>query len=133
NATVDNEDELERYECKRRLAGHYRSATCVSYGRLELVSGHEDGTVVVWWASTGLIMMKSKVHSGPIRQLQFDATKVVSCSTDGTITVTDLTTGECTMTLRGHEGMVLAVAFDRSKIISASDDGTLRTWVWAAR
>lgn len=34
------------------------------------------GTVVVWWASTGLIMMKSKVHAGPIQQLQFDATKV---------------------------------------------------------
>ena len=34
------------------------------------------GTVIVWWASTGLIMMKSKVHRGPIRQLQFDATKV---------------------------------------------------------
>jgi len=41
--TVDDEDELGRYECKRRLAGHYRSATCVSFGRLELVSGHEDG------------------------------------------------------------------------------------------
>lgn len=41
--TVDDEEELGRYECKRRLAGHYRSATCVSYGRLELVSGHEDG------------------------------------------------------------------------------------------
>lgn len=40
---MDDEDELGRYECKRRLAGHYRSATCVSYGRLELVSGHEDG------------------------------------------------------------------------------------------
>eukprot|EP00903_Cladosiphon_okamuranus_P006314 g6190.t1 len=127
-ATVDDEDELGRYESKRRLAGHYRSATCVSYGRLELVSGHEDGTVIVWWASTGLIMMKSKVHEGPVQQLQFDAIKVVSCSTDGTITVTDLTTGDCTMTLRGHEGIVLAVAFDRSKIMSASDDGTLRTW-----
>lgn len=34
------------------------------------------GTVVVWWASTGLIMMKSKVHAGPVQQLQFDATKV---------------------------------------------------------
>lgn len=34
------------------------------------------GTVVVWWASTGFIMMKSKVHAGPVQQLQFDATKV---------------------------------------------------------
>lgn len=40
---MDDEDELGRYESKRRLTGHYRSATCVSYGRLELVSGHEDG------------------------------------------------------------------------------------------
>lgn len=40
---MDDENELGRYESKRRLAGHYRSATCVSYGRLELVSGHEDG------------------------------------------------------------------------------------------
>lgn len=42
---MDDEDELGRYESKRRLAGHYRSATCVSYGRLELVSGHEDGEI----------------------------------------------------------------------------------------
>ncbi|CAM9770934.1 unnamed protein product, partial [Laminaria digitata] len=133
NSNKDDDSEVGRFECQRRLTGHQRSATCVSYGRLELVSGHEDGTVIVWWASTGLIMMKSKVHGGPVRQLQFDATKVVSCGTDGSIVVTDLTTGECTMTLRGHEGIVLAVAFDRSKIISASDDATLRTWVWAAR
>lgn len=36
-----------------------------------------QGTLVVWWASTGLIMMKSKAHGGPVRQLQFDATKVM--------------------------------------------------------
>lgn len=39
----DSHGDMARYECKRRLAGHHRSATCVSYGRLELVSGHEDG------------------------------------------------------------------------------------------
>lgn len=41
----DGLGELGRYECKRRLSGYYRSATCVSYGRLELVSGHEDGEI----------------------------------------------------------------------------------------
>lgn len=39
----DAEEEAGRYECQRRLTGHYRSTTCVSYGRLEVVSGHEDG------------------------------------------------------------------------------------------
>lgn len=39
---------------------------------------HMAGTVVVWWASTGLIMMKAKAHEGPVRQLQFDATKVTT-------------------------------------------------------
>ncbi|CAM9361466.1 unnamed protein product [Ascophyllum nodosum] len=184
-----DEEVVGRYKCKQRLTGHHRSAVCVSSGRLEVVTGHEDGepqhffinvlascplarasaptprkwraasfegthelgclrierfreadiastttgTVIVWWTATGMITMKSKVHSGPVRQLQFDATKVVSCSADGVIAVTDLTTGDRTRTLRGHEGAVLAVAFDRSKIISASDDGTLRTWVWASR
>ncbi|CAM9423819.1 unnamed protein product, partial [Discosporangium mesarthrocarpum] len=121
------------YVCQRRLASHQHPATCVSYGRLELVSGHEDGTIIVWWATTGLIMMTSRVHRGPVRQLQFDATKVVSCGMDQIVAVTDLTTGEAMMSLRGHTGDVLGIAFDAKKIISASDDGTLRTWVWGAR
>lgn len=41
----DGDTEVGRYQCKRRLSGHYRSATCVFYGRLELVSGHEDGEI----------------------------------------------------------------------------------------
>ena len=127
-----DEEVVGRYKCKQRLTGHHRSAVCVSSGRLEVVTGHEDGepqhffinvlascplarasaptprkwraasfegthelgclrterfreadiastttgTVIVWWTATGMITMKSKVHSGPVRQLQFDATKV---------------------------------------------------------
>ena len=43
DSNKDDDSEVGRFECKRRLTGHHRSATCVSYGRLELVSGHEDG------------------------------------------------------------------------------------------
>lgn len=40
-----SDDKLKRYECKRRLSGHGYSVTCVSYGRLEVVSGHDDGGI----------------------------------------------------------------------------------------
>ncbi|CAM9393000.1 unnamed protein product [Choristocarpus tenellus] len=126
-------EEFGSYVCLRRLASNQHTATCVCYGRLELVSGHEDGTIIVWWATTGLVMMKTWVHKGPVRQLQFDATKVVSCGMDHIVAVTDLTTGETIMSLRGHTGDVLGVAFDARKIISASNDGTIRTWEWGTR
>lgn len=40
------------------------------------IINNTSGIVIVWWLSTGMVMLKSKVHSGPVRQLQFDATKV---------------------------------------------------------
>ena len=43
NNSNDDDSDVGRFECKRRLTGHHRSATCVAYGRLELVSGHKDG------------------------------------------------------------------------------------------
>lgn len=57
--------------------GTTRKAITTSFDGACRWPGRYSGTVIVWWASTGLIMMKSKVHDGPVRQLQFDATKVI--------------------------------------------------------
>ncbi|CAM9121197.1 unnamed protein product [Chrysoparadoxa australica] len=122
--------EVSGYTCKNCLSGHQHPVSCVSYGVLEIVSGHQDGTLIVWWADSGLVMLKVKVHSAPIRDLQFDATKIVSAGNDEIVAVTDLTTGEPMMSLRGHTGPVISVAFDQRKIMSASMDGTLRHWEW---
>jgi hypothetical protein len=38
------------------------SVTCIAYGKLEVLSGHADGTIIVWWATTGMIMLKVRVY-----------------------------------------------------------------------
>ncbi|KAG5175942.1 hypothetical protein JKP88DRAFT_283179 [Tribonema minus] len=102
-------EKKDGYECMRQMratakggAAAHRTAvcvTCVAYGALELVSGHADGAVVVWWVATGMVMLR-----------------VVSGGADAVVAVTDLTTGEPIMSLRGHTAAV------------ASADGTLRYW-----
>jgi hypothetical protein len=39
------------------------AVTCVANGSLELLSGHADGAVVVWWVATGMVMLRVSVCS----------------------------------------------------------------------
>jgi hypothetical protein len=38
------------------------SVTCIAYGKLEVLSGHADGTIIVWWVTTGMIMLKVRAY-----------------------------------------------------------------------
>ena len=104
----------------------------MKYGKLEIISGDANGTVIVWWLKTGDIVQRCKAHRGVVTDLQFDATKIVTSGVDHNLQVIDITTGEVLQTLRGHEGPVVGLAFDQIQIISVSSDGTLRHWEWGS-
>uniref|UniRef100_A0A7S3JSW7 LysM domain-containing protein n=1 Tax=Aureoumbra lagunensis TaxID=44058 RepID=A0A7S3JSW7_9STRA len=104
--------------------------TAIKYGSLEVIGGTASGEVVVWWLATGDVLTRSKVHNGPVKDIQFDATRVVSVAGDGVIAVTDVSTGDTLQSLRGHDGAILAVAFDTKQILTVGADNSIRQWPW---
>lgn len=110
--------------------------TVARKGNLEIISGHGDGTIVIWWMKTGEILHKYKAHTGAVRALHFDSTRVVSCGTDMNIQIADSITGELIQSLRcGQENVdrvahILGLTFDSKQLLSASADGNLKFWPW---
>ncbi len=118
------------FECHMSLnQRHFHSTvTEIAVGALEIVSGHGNGSLIVWSVKMGTAMLNIQLHEGAIRSLQFDSTRVVTGATDNSTKITDISTGNTVLTLRGHEDDVSAVAFDTDKVVSASKDGTIRIW-----
>jgi len=132
NLHPDEDPKYKSIKCQTRLKGHGCKVTVVKYGKLELISGDANGTIIVWWLKTGDIVQRCKAHTGVITDLQFDATKIVTSGVDHNLQLIDITTGEILQTLRGHEGPVVGLAFDSTKVVSASSDGTIKHWEWGS-
>lgn len=100
----------------------------------QVVSGHADGSVLIWDASNGQLLGSLQGHKKDVYSVAglIDGTIVVSGSADRTIRVWDTSTGSMIHTLRGHRDQVLGVAVWRSdtglRIASGSDDRTVRIW-----
>jgi len=60
----------------------------------------EDGTIAVWEADTGRLVLRRADHTGSVRWVAFspDGAKLASCGFDRNIRVWDLATGECEKT-----------------------------------
>ncbi len=127
NNTQVNDGQFERH---MRLSQRHLNSTVteVAIGALEIVSGHGNGSLIVWSVEMGTAMLTIQLHEGAIRSLQFDSTRVVTAAADNQVKISDISTGNTTLTLRGHENDVSAVAFDADKLVSASKDGTIRVW-----
>ncbi|EMD36334.1 hypothetical protein CERSUDRAFT_95666 [Gelatoporia subvermispora B] len=119
-----------------QMSGHTGTVFAVAFAPdgTHLVSGSEDGTVRIWDAKTGdLLLDPLEGHSHAVMSVAFspDGTLVVSGSLDKTIQVWDSETGELvTGPLTGHNGGVqcVAVSPDGTRIVSGSRDCTLRLW-----
>jgi len=113
------------------LNGHGCPITCVKLSATELVSGGQDGQIVIWDVETKQPLCRYPGHSGSIRSLQMDTSKLVSVSLDHSIRVFDITSGNSLLTLLGHEDKVLAMQFDPYRLLTVSADGKLRRWFWS--
>jgi hypothetical protein len=96
-----------------------------------LASGGEDGTVKVWDAGTGEILLNLKEHTWWICGVAFspDGRHLASASRDQTVKIWDAVTGQNLFTLTGHTMRVCAVAYspDGRRLASACEDGA-RMW-----
>ncbi|CAK9075182.1 F-box/WD repeat-containing protein 7 (F-box and WD-40 domain-containing protein 7) [Durusdinium trenchii] len=115
-----------------RFVGHKCPVSCVTISGTELISGGEDGRLLIWDIQDTSLLHVCEGHTAPIRAIQADATKVVSGSLDNNICVFDVATGNTLITLRGHQDSILALQFDLNHILSVATDATMRLWSWGS-
>jgi len=141
------------------LSGHKGSVTCLAQAhwreREILVSGSDDGSLIIWCTSEGkqsesgssdskavlmqhhhrqsrknnvLRLQSLNGHHGPIWGVSVHGNLVCSGSFDKTVKIWELSSGNCINTLRGHENWISCVSLFNEVIISGSWDSTVRLW-----
>jgi WD40 repeat protein len=97
-----------------------------------IVSGAEDGKIIIWDADTKEIIRCLSHHTDWVNCIQFspDEKRLASASSDGTLKIWDADTGELVFDFDDHQGSVWTVAYspNGAKIASGSKDRTVRIW-----
>lgn len=99
---------------------------------LEVLSGVEDGRLIVWSVDSGSQVREFVGHSDRVTSIQFspDGTQLLTASNDRTIILWDYATGRLIGRFTDHRGAVNDIAFspDGTRILSGADDS--RTILW---
>ncbi|KAG8713891.1 hypothetical protein FRC08_012674 [Ceratobasidium sp. 394] len=133
--TVTRGAEKEWTPCLRSIwATCAVSSVAVSPNSRRIVSGLGDGSICVWDAETGDLVLKSLQSHGDYVTcvaLSPNGYRIASGSRDNTICVWDARTGDLVLRpLLGHSDSVQSVAFspDGHRMVSCSHDFTVRIW-----
>jgi WD40 repeat protein len=90
-----------------------------------VLSGGDDGTVVLWSTSTGKPVRTFQGHEGCINQVLMSrcGRYAYSASSDQTIKKWDVANGRCLGTFEGSEGRVTGISLsgDGTELVSCSD------------
>ncbi|KIJ65726.1 hypothetical protein HYDPIDRAFT_152811, partial [Hydnomerulius pinastri MD-312] len=115
-------------------AGHGRVWSLSFSSEGTLTSGHHDGNIVVWNASTGTPTAGPfKLHSDRVRSVSFSPSgeRIASGGGDGTIRVVYSHSGKDAIPpIRAHPDWVRSVVWSPNgkQIITTSDDLTIKFW-----
>jgi WD40 repeat protein len=118
------------------LRGHKGPASCVAYSpdSKSIVSGSDDGTLIIWNANTGEEMKKLEVKGSNsiIEGVAYspNGQYIVSGSRGKTLIIWDAHTGKEITSLIGHTRYIRCVAYspDGNCIVSGAEDETLIIW-----
>jgi len=118
------------------LRGHTKDVNCATFspdGKY-IVSGSDDGTIMVWDAHRGVLALGPlKAHTSFVFCVAFspDGRQIASGSYDRTILIWDIVTGKVVARpFKGHTSTIWTVDFspDGKKIASGSHDKAIRVW-----
>ncbi|MBD2449631.1 NACHT domain-containing protein [Nostoc sp. FACHB-152] len=96
-----------------------------------LVTGHFDGTVIIWDVVSGQQLIEFEGHIGLVWTVKFshDSNTLATAGQDGIIKLWDVQTGQCWQTFTGHSGGVVCLIFlDENTLVSSSTDFKIRFW-----
>ena len=97
-----------------------------------VVSGGEDGLVLVWDVASGKLRHTLAGHRGAVQSVSVsgDGRVVVSGGKDGQVLVWDGMSGQLRHRLKGHRGWVcgVAVSGDGRVVVSGGEDGQVLVW-----
>jgi WD40 repeat protein len=116
------------------LRGGTEGVSCLAYSRdgLTLATGHDDGTVRLWDADTGMQRAVLTGHAARVRALAFapHGRQLASGGAAGEVKLWHLPANRLQTTLDGHDGPVtcLAYSLDGTTLVSCGADRTVRLW-----
>jgi WD40 repeat protein len=92
-----------------------------------LASGSQDGSVLIWDAGSGKVLVKLRKQDGAVPGVAFspDGKRLVTASADQTVRIWDSRKGQEVLALRGHGDPVTGVAFSPDGRYLASTSGSL--------
>lgn len=97
-----------------------------------LVTGGEDGQIIIWSVPTYEETIKIDAHIGEINDISFDpaGNRFAAAGYDGIIKVWNTKNQTELVAIQGHSGEVFSVQFspDGSRIVSSGLDNTIRFW-----
>ncbi|KAI5365889.1 Putative small-subunit processome, Utp12, WD40/YVTN repeat-like-containing domain superfamily [Septoria linicola] len=101
--------------------------TCVSQCEVQpdlFAVGHQDGSIRIWDALSGQIVVSFNVHRSAITQLQFDrdGSRLASGSRDTDIIIWNLLSETAEVRLKGHKDQITGIAFLRTPVSAAQED-----------
>lgn len=108
--------------------------TTVAFGPkgTHLATGHDDGTIRVWDATTRKLARELPGHGLPVSALAFhgDGQRLASAGEDRVIHIWNLATGQRRGSLTGHTDRIPALAWEPNgqRLVSAGWDTTARVW-----
>ncbi len=118
----------------QNLIGHEGQINSLAFSPDDqhVLSGSEDGTLILWNVETGDVLRVFQGHTGAVNRLVIspDGSSALSGSDDTTLILWDMETGEPIRRFEGHTSGVtsIAVSPDSLSALSGSEDATIIHW-----
>lgn len=123
---------------KLPLEGDTKTVRCLAMtpNGTQVIGGLENGSILVWEATTGQRMFEFSAHQGAVNQIvPLPEQEILSAGQDTKIYLSNLSTRRRTQTFLGHDHSVTALAVNPGQqwMVSGDASGTLIWWNYPGR